>query len=98
MQWFMARYSTIHASIQPRRLIIEQKAIAASIALRSYLPGTALAKSKRTRSLRFPEINLTQTWNIDDLPWSEFCQPSKKKYYDDLVTTLDPDLVAAMKP
>jgi mevalonate kinase len=32
------------------------------------------------------------------LPWSIFSQPGKKKYYYDLVTTLDPELVAAMKP
>lgn len=35
---------------------------------------------------------------MDDLPWSTFHQPSKKKYYYDLVTSLDPELVAAMKP
>lgn len=48
--------------------------------------------------MRFPDINLSHTWNIDDLPWSEFSDPSKKKYYYDLVTVLDPDLLAAMKP
>ena len=75
-----------------------QAAIAASVSLRSYLLVTALSKSKRTISLRFPDINLSHTWNIDDLPWSTFSQPSKKKYYYDLVTSLDPELVAAMKP
>ncbi|KAH8598126.1 ribosomal protein S5 domain 2-type protein [Bisporella sp. PMI_857] len=75
-----------------------KKAIAASIALRSYLLVTALSKSKRTISLRFPDIGLSHTWDIDELPWSTFSHPSKKKYYYDLVTTLDPDLVAAMKP
>lgn len=75
-----------------------KKAIAASIALRSYLLVTALSKSKRIISLRFPDINLSHTWNIDDLPWSAFSAPGKKKYYYDLVTSLDPDLVAAMKP
>jgi mevalonate kinase len=59
---------------------------------------TALSKSKRTISLRFPDINLSHTWNIDDLPWDKFSHPSKKKHYYDVVTTLDPDLVAAMKP
>ncbi|PQE33977.1 mevalonate kinase protein [Rutstroemia sp. NJR-2017a WRK4] len=73
-------------------------AISASISLRSYLLVTALSKSKRTISLRFPDINLSHTWNIDDLPWSTFSHPSKKKYYYDLVTSLDPELVEAMKP
>ncbi|KAL5350040.1 Mevalonate kinase [Pseudogymnoascus australis] len=73
-------------------------AIAAAISLRSYLLVTSLSKSRRTISLRFPDINLSHTWNIDDLPWSTFSHPSKKKYYYDLVTELDPELVAAMKP
>ncbi|RDW68447.1 hypothetical protein BP5796_09104 [Coleophoma crateriformis] len=73
-------------------------AIAAAISLRSYLLVTALSKSKRTVSLRFPDINMSHTWNLDELPWSIFSQPSKKKYYYDLVTSLDPELVAAMKP
>ncbi|KAF4629344.1 hypothetical protein G7Y89_g8805 [Cudoniella acicularis] len=73
-------------------------AIAAAISLRSYLLVTALSKSKRIISLRFPDINLSHTWNIDDLPWDTFSQPSKKKYYYNLVTSLDPELVAAMQP
>ncbi|KAI9742242.1 MAG: Mevalonate kinase [Claussenomyces sp. TS43310] len=73
-------------------------AVAAAISLRSYLLVTALSKSKRTITLRFPDISLSHTWNIDDLPWSLFSHPSKKKYYYDLVTSLDPELVAAMKP
>jgi mevalonate kinase len=68
------------------------------VSLRSYLLVTALSKSKRTISLRFPDINLTHTWNIDDLPWAAFSTPGKKKYYYDLVTSLDPELVAALKP
>jgi mevalonate kinase len=32
------------------------------------------------------------------LPWNAFSAPGKKKYYYDLVTSLDPELVAAMKP
>jgi mevalonate kinase len=73
-------------------------AIAAAISLRSYLHVTALSKSKRTVSLRFPDIDLVQTWNIDELPWETFQQPSKKKSYYSLVTSLDPDLVAAIQP
>jgi mevalonate kinase len=41
---------------------------------------------------------LSHTWHIDDLPWATFSHPSKKKYYYDLITSLDPDLIAAMKP
>lgn len=73
-------------------------AIAAAISLRSYLLVTSLSKSKRTISLRFPDINLSHTWNIDELPWAAFSHPSKKKHYYDLITALDPELVAAMKP
>lgn len=32
------------------------------------------------------------------MPWDIFSQPSKKKYYYDLITSLDPELVEAMKP
>lgn len=77
---------------------MSQAAIAAAISLRSYFLVSALSKSKRTISLRFPDINLSHTWNIDDLPWSTFSAPGKKKYYYDLVTALDPELLAAIKP
>ncbi|KAL7625689.1 Mevalonate kinase [Parahypoxylon ruwenzoriense] len=73
-------------------------AIAASISLRSYLLVTHLSKSRRTVTLQFPDIDLTHTWNIDELPWGEFSHPSKKKYYYDMVTSLDPDLVKAIQP
>lgn len=73
-------------------------AMAASISLRSYLLVTSLSKSKRTISLRFPDISLDHTWEIDALPWTTFSHPSKKKYYYDLVTSLDQDLVEAMRP
>ena len=73
-------------------------AMAAAISLRSYLLVTTLSKSHRTISLKFPDIGLNHTWNIDQLPWSKFSHPSKKKMYYDLVTSLDPDLVDAMQP
>jgi len=73
-------------------------AMAASISLRSYMLVTTLSKSRRTISLRFPDISLSHTWQIDDLPWSTFSHPEKKKFYYDLVTELDPDLVEAMQP
>ena len=73
-------------------------AMAAAISLRSYLLVTTLSKSQRTISLRFPDIGLSHTWDIDALPWSTFSHSSKKKMYYDLVTTLDPDLVRAMQP
>lgn len=41
---------------------------------------------------------MSHTWNIDELPWAAFSHPSKKKNYYDLVTTLDPDLLAAIQP
>jgi len=49
-------------------------------------------------SLLFPDIDLSHTWNIDDLPWEAFSRPDKKKYYYDLITSLDPDLMAAIQP
>ncbi|KAG9250262.1 ribosomal protein S5 domain 2-type protein [Emericellopsis atlantica] len=73
-------------------------AIAAAISLRSYLHVTTLSKSKRTISLRFPDIDLVHTWSIDELPWDAFHHPDKKKTYYSLVTELDPDLVAALQP
>ncbi|KAI0011068.1 mevalonate kinase [Xylariaceae sp. FL0662B] len=79
-------------------VVYGKAAIAASISLRSYLLVTTLSKSKRTVSMRFPDIDLTHTWNIDDLPWDIFSHPSKKKYYYDMVTSLDPDLVKAIQP
>jgi len=73
-------------------------AMAASISLRSYLLVTALSKTRRFITLRFPDISLDHTWKIDTLPWSTFSAPGKKKFYYDLVTSLDPDLVKAMHP
>ena len=79
-------------------VVYGKAALAAAISLRSYLLVTALSKSQRTVSLRFPDIGLEHTWQIDELPWATFSHPSKKKYYYDLVTKLDPDLVEAMQP
>ncbi|OAA54311.1 mevalonate kinase [Niveomyces insectorum RCEF 264] len=73
-------------------------AIAAAISLRSYLLVTSLSKSKRTLTLRFPDVGMSHTWNIDELPWELFSRPGKKKFYYDLVTALDPDLLAAIQP
>lgn len=41
---------------------------------------------------------MEHTWDIDDLPWDSFSKSGKKKYYYDLVTSLDADLLAAIKP
>lgn len=41
---------------------------------------------------------MEHTWDIDELPWDSFSKPGKKKYYYDLVTSLDPDLMAAIQP
>lgn len=73
-------------------------AMAAAISLRSYMHVTTLSKSRRDISLIFPDIELNHSWNIDELPWSTFAHPSKKKTYYSLVTTLDPHLVDAMRP
>lgn len=79
-------------------VVYGKAAIAAAISLRSYLLVTTLSKSQRIITLRFPDISLDHTWKIDDLPWSSFSHRSKKKFYYDLVTALDVDLVESMKP
>ncbi|KAK6219101.1 UV-damaged DNA-binding protein rad7 [Pestalotiopsis sp. IQ-011] len=79
-------------------VVYGKPAIAASISLRSYLHVTTLSKSKRTLSLRFTDIDLEHTWNIDDLPWAIFQHPDKKKSYYSHVTSLDPDLMEALQP
>ncbi|RAH74245.1 mevalonate kinase [Aspergillus aculeatinus CBS 121060] len=73
-------------------------AMAAAISLRSYFLVTTLSKSQRTITLNFRDIKFDHTWNIDELPWDLFKQPSKKKYYYDLVTSLDTELYDALIP
>lgn len=73
-------------------------AVAAAISLRSYLHVTTLSKSQHTVTLNFRDIGLDHTWDIDALPWDAFQQPSKKKFYYDLVTALDPELLDAIQP
>lgn len=73
-------------------------AMAAAISLRSYLHVTTLSKSHRTVTLNFRDTGLDHTWNVDELPWETSRQPSKKKFYYDLVTSLDQDLLDALKP
>ncbi|KAL8918516.1 MAG: hypothetical protein Q9208_007323 [Pyrenodesmia sp. 3 TL-2023] len=79
-------------------VVYGKAAMAAAISLRSYLLVTALSRSHRTITLRFPDIGMEHSWKIDDLPWSAFSQPSKKKHYYDLVDKLDPELLEAMQP
>ena len=73
-------------------------AMAATVSLRSYLLVTTLSKSHRTIQLVFPDVGLDHTWDIDDLPWHVFKKTVQKPRYYDMVTSLDPQLVAAMKP
>src|SRR5438045_9768754 len=70
-------------------------AMAAAIALRSYLLVTTLSKSHRTVTLFFPDVGLDHTWVIDDLPWKAV---NKRPRYYDLVTSLDQQVVDAMQP
>jgi mevalonate kinase len=79
-------------------VVYGKQAMAAAISLRSYLLVTTLSKSHRTITLNFRDIGLAHTWDIDTLPWDAFHHPSKKKSYYDIVTTLDQDLLDAMKP
>lgn len=73
-------------------------AMAAAISLRSYLLCTTLSKSQRTVTLNFSDIGLSHTWSIPSLPWEAFTEPSRRKKYYDLVTSLDEDLVTALQP
>ncbi|EUC41541.1 hypothetical protein COCMIDRAFT_105918 [Bipolaris oryzae ATCC 44560] len=79
-------------------VVYGKAAIAAAISLRSYLHVSFLSKSNRTVQLRFPDIQMEHTWNIDELPWDAFSKPGKKKHYYELVDSLDPDLMAAIQP
>ncbi|KAF6813039.1 mevalonate kinase [Colletotrichum plurivorum] len=78
--------------------VFGQPAIAAAISLRSYLLVTTLSKTQHTIRLNFRDIGLDHTWDIDTLPWSVFQQPSKKTFYNSLVTSLDPELSDAVMP
>ncbi|KAI5779462.1 GHMP kinase [Geopyxis carbonaria] len=73
-------------------------AIAAALSLRSYLLVTPLPKPSRTLTLRFADINLDHSWDIDSLPWTAFSVPGKKKYYFDTLEKLDHQLLKATKP
>ena len=79
-------------------MVYGRAALAAAISLRSYLHVTPLPKSRRTVTLNFHDIGLDHSWDIDALPWQAFQQPSKKKFYYDLVTSLDQDLLEAIRP
>lgn len=73
-------------------------AVAVSISLRSYLLVTSLPKLQRVVSIRFPDIGLSHTWNIDDLPWATFSPPGPKKYLPLSVTSLNTALLKALEP
>src|SRR5271168_968609 len=76
-------------------VVYGKAAMAAAIALRSYLLVTTLSKSHRTVTLVFPDVGLDHTWAIDDLPWQSV---KKRPRYYDMVTSLDQRLVDAMQP
>jgi len=75
-----------------------KSAIAAAISLRSYLLVTTLSDSQRTVQLNFRDIGLNHTWKIDTLPWDVFNRPSKKNLPHSIVTSLDSELLEAIKP
>lgn len=79
-------------------LLLVQAAIAAALSLRSYLLVTPLLEAVRKLTLRFPDIGLDHSWDIDSLPWDAFSTPGKKKYYFDTLERLDNDLVNTIKP
>lgn len=79
-------------------LTARQGAIAAAISLRSYLLVTPYPKPSKTLTLRFTDIGLDHSWNIDSLPWSAFSAPGKKRYFFDSLERLDPQLIKSLKP
>ncbi|KAL8789893.1 MAG: hypothetical protein Q9213_000963 [Squamulea squamosa] len=79
-------------------VVYGKAAMAAAISLRSYLLVSTFSEPQRTTTLKFPDIGLEHSWRMDDLPWSAFAHPSKKKHYYDLVDKLDAELVKAMQP
>lgn len=83
-----------------QRLLTEllQGAIAAALSLRSYLLVTPLPRNSRIVTLRFADIGLDHSWDIDSLPWPAFAAPGKKKYFFDTLERLDHQLLKALKP
>jgi len=73
-------------------------AIAAALSLRSYLLVTPVPEPARTLTLRFSDIELENSWDIDSLPWNKFSAPGKKRYYFDSIGKLDSELINAVKP
>ncbi|KAI5838601.1 ribosomal protein S5 domain 2-type protein [Morchella snyderi] len=73
-------------------------AIAAALSLRCYLLVTPLPKTAHKLTLRFPDIGLDHSWDIELLPWDMFSAPGKKKYYFDTVERLDNQLMNEIKP
>ena len=75
-----------------------QAAMAASISLRSYLLVSPTPSGPRQIVLEFPDIKLNHTWDLDTLPFAAFSNSAKAKRFDDRLTSLDSDLVAALEP
>lgn len=59
---------------------------------------TPYPKPSKTLTLRFADIELKHSWEIDSLPWNAFSAPGKKRYYFDSLERLDPQLMNAVKP
>lgn len=66
--------------------------------MRSYLLVTPYPKPSRTLTLRFADIKLDHSWDIESLPWKAFSAPGKKRYYFDSPERLDQQLKDALKP
>lgn len=59
---------------------------------------TPTTETAHTLTLRFPDIGLDYSWDIDSFPWDAFSVPEKKKFYFDTLEHLDTDLANAIKP
>ncbi|KAF8863130.1 hypothetical protein BDZ45DRAFT_670440 [Acephala macrosclerotiorum] len=61
--------------------------------------GRFLSRSERNLRWRLvQDIGLNHIWDIDALPWDTFRQLSRKTFYHSIVTSLNPELLDAIKP
>lgn len=75
-----------------------QAAMAASVSLRSYLLVTPASASRPSVTLTFPDISLQHSWYLDELPFGDFTHTTKAKRFDEQVSVLDTELMAAIQP
>ena len=71
--------------------VYHKPVLAAAISLRSYLHVNILEEPQRIVRLKFKDIGLDHTWEIDALPW-------KKQVHHSMTSSLNPELREAIRP